>query len=72
MSETTLYLLGIALSVLHFQTNLFLPYVSPPSGPTDRYTLRNFSCTVITYYMSVAVSKFGAEWLLGGSVLCTF
>ena len=32
--------------------------------------LRNFSCMVITSCMSVAVSSFGAEWFLGGNVLC--
>ena len=34
------------------------------------YTVRNFSCMVITSCMSVAVSGFGAEWLLDGNVLC--
>jgi len=56
--------------MLHFQANLLFPYVSTPSGTTGRYTLRNFLCMVITSCKSVAVSNFGAQLVLGGSLLC--
>ena len=49
------------------------PYVSTPSFRRDwqvGYTLRNFSCMVTTSCMSVSVSDFGAEWLVGGNVIC--
>jgi len=60
----------LLISVLYFKANLLFPYVSTPSDATGRYTLRNISCMVITYCMSVAVSDIGAEWLLEGNVLC--
>jgi len=68
VSETIWHLLGIPLPMLHFQAKLLFPYVNTLSGATDRYTLRNFSCRVITSCMVVAVSDFGAEWFLGGNV----
>jgi len=37
---------------------------------SGRHTLRNFSCMVITSCMSVVVSGFCAELLLGANVLC--
>ena len=56
--------------MLRFQANLLFPHVSTPSGVTGRYTIRNFSCVVITSCKSVAVSDSGAELLLGGNLLC--
>jgi len=37
VGETAWHLLGIALSMLHFQANLLFLYVSTPSGATGRY-----------------------------------
>ena len=69
MTETSDYYklkpLGNPLPLLYFKANLLFPYGSIPSGATGRY----FSCMVITSCMSVAVSGFGAELLLGGNVL---
>jgi len=69
VGETTWHLLGITLLML--LANLLFPYVRTPSGTTGRYTLRNCSCMVITSCMSVPVFDFGAEWFLGGNVLCS-
>ena len=66
MTETT----WRCFPLLDFKVNLLFPYVSTPSSATGKYTLRDFSCMVLTSCMSVAVSSFGAELLLGGNVLC--
>jgi len=71
VSETTWNLLGMALPMLHFQANLLFRYVSAPPGQLAGTLLRNFSCMVTTSCMSVAVSNIGAEWLVGGNVICS-
>jgi len=56
--------------MLHFQATLLFLYASTPSVATGRYTLRNFSCMVITSCKSVTVSDFGAGLVLGWNLLC--
>jgi len=60
----------IPLTLPYFKADLLFPYVRTPSAATGRYTLRNFSCMVITSCTSVAVSGCDAEWLLGGNLFC--
>jgi len=58
-------------SAAFFLPNLLYPHVSTPSGETGRNTSRNFSCMATTSCMSVVVSNVGAEWLVGGKILCS-
>ena len=53
-----------------FSGKFAFPICEHSARATDRHTLRNFSCMVTTFCVSVAVSNIGAEWRVEGNVIC--